>query len=311
MLAPVGLASLVVSASVIAPDKDDDDVVAAFASAPPEGVRVYFVTSVHGVSRVRKITLYDPATRAPVSTLDEFGSYILGYSASLLFLTNQQEIAPEFVTAEDTVADVPALLKPITGRLPEPYSVLSPPSRPVGVAGTDRSTRRTSDDLLPQAIAAAVERRVPERDRGALVVTLRDKDGAALWSTRPDAAGDAAGEVSARVPFVFKDLTGRAAASEPLARRLGAPAPGHQRHDLGPARPRPRRRHRLRPADVRAPRDGALADEDRLRLERLARAAHAARLHSRLRRVPPAGLRTRRRRRSASTASTSSRRAGG
>ena len=92
----------------------------------------------------------------------------------------------------------------------------------------------------------------------------------------------------ARRPFALRLHRLERRARQPARHRGGGGAPElpPQPRALGGARRRAPRRPDARPAH-RLARDEAVADEERVRLQRLPRAAHAARLDPRLRRVPP------------------------
>ncbi len=90
----------------------------------------------------------------------------------------------------------------------------------------------------------------------------------------------------AAVPLRLHRLERRARHPARHRRRGGAAELPGQHGPVGGARRRPPRRPHARPAH-RGARDEAVADEERVRLQRLPRAAHAAGLDPRLRRVPP------------------------
>ncbi len=180
-------------------------------------------------------------------------------------------------------------------RDPENRVLLAPvtddASRLVGVAGMI-----LDDEYLKRQLPGMVTRSLPRffaLDRELEpVVWVRDQNRRAVFSTAEPgcALSEYPPEVKKAFSYVFTDwevgLSSRHATPGQVARRNFLVNIAPLRRPLR----RADRRHPALPAHRRA-RDEAVADEERLRLQRLARAAHPARLDPRLRRVPAPGPR--------------------
>ena len=167
------------------------------------------------------------------------------------------------------------------------YPVTDDSSRLVGLAGMVLDEDYFRRVVLPAAIRDALSDFGDSDPAYKPILSVQDGQGQIVYATAP-LEGHPAWNTEARRPFrfVFTDWNDRARQPARHRRRGGAAELPGQHGPVGGARRRPPRRPHARPAHRRA-RDEAVADEERLRLQRLPRAAHAARLDPRLRRVPP------------------------
>ena len=167
------------------------------------------------------------------------------------------------------------------------YPVTDDASRLVGLAGMVLDEDYFRARVLPAAIRDALadfgdsDRRTSRSSRSR---TARGGSSTPPARSRgtPPGTPRPGGRSASSSPTGTSSLASRHA----TAGRGGAAELPGQHGPVGGARRRAPRRPHARPAH-RLARDEAVADEERVRLQRLPRAAHAARLHPRLRRVPP------------------------
>ena len=248
-------------------------------------------------SRDADLAFFDPHTQARLSNPPPAVARAAQIAIAPMRLLSQEatEMSSTASQFDDRDTSNPIIFKPITNR----------ERKVVGVTGMVLDTQYFKDYLLPQLVRTTLPKYFTSEAQENIIVTLHDNAGQIVFATQPFKGQES--DIWTGLPY-FYDYH--------LGVRNAYMTPEQWAHWnfnfslslAGAADARAARRHRARAAHGLA-RDEALADEDRLRLQRLARTTHPALFDPRLRRVLKLG-RVRESRRCASTASTSRPRAG-
>jgi nitrogen-specific signal transduction histidine kinase len=181
--------------SVIVADSHDDDVANAFAAAPADGVKRYFIAAIIDERERRaKITEYDPVTRMKLDSRSMMTYVTFAASFPLLnAIRREAKVDPEVLSVSEDDPENRVILKPI----------VDGSSRIVGVAGMIVDGCYYQQTYFPGAFQTALRGAFSDEELGILAFSVRDKKGEVVASAgRVTGSAD---ELAVPVAFLFKD----------------------------------------------------------------------------------------------------------